>query len=129
VGELLHRAASEAALLDAWREVQENDLEDGKVTPQVAAYAEGILGRLAALSRALREGSWRPSPVYAMEIEKRSGGKRLLAVPAVEDRIVERALMEVVDDLVDAVLLPWSYAYRKGPLCCRRPARSHPGAQ
>ncbi|WP_431039565.1 CRISPR-associated endonuclease Cas1 [Streptomyces sp. P9-1] len=114
MGELLHRAASEAALLDAWREVQENDLEDGKVTPQVAAYAEGILGRLAALSRALREGSWRPSPVYAMEIEKRSGGKRLLAVPAVEDRIVERALMEVVDDLVDAVLLPWSYAYRKG---------------
>ncbi|MGW0084535.1 CRISPR-associated endonuclease Cas1 [Streptomyces sp. NPDC003393] len=114
MGELLHRAAAEASLLDAWREVQKNDLEDGKVNPQVAVYADGILGRLAGLSRALREGTWRPSPVYAMEIGKRSGGKRLLAVPAVEDRIVERALMEVVDDLIDAVLLPWSYAYRKG---------------
>ncbi|MEU6026950.1 CRISPR-associated endonuclease Cas1 [Streptomyces tauricus] len=111
---MLHRAASEAALLGAWREVQENDLDDGKVNPRVAAYADGVLGRLAALSRALRDGSWEPSPVYAMEIEKNSGGKRLLAVPAVEDRIVERALMEVVDDLVDAVLLPWSYAYRRG---------------
>lgn len=114
LAEMLHRATSEAALLEAWREVQENDLEDGKVNPQVAAYSDGILGRLAALSRALRAGTWEPSPAYAMEIEKRSGGKRLLAVPAVEDRIVERALMEVIDDMIDAVLLPWSYAYRKG---------------
>ncbi|MEU5524509.1 CRISPR-associated endonuclease Cas1 [Streptomyces sp. NPDC047860] len=112
--DLLHRAASESALLDAWREVQENDLQDGKVSPQVAAYAKTLLGNLAALSKALRAGTWEPSPVYAMEIEKPSGGQRLLAVPAVEDRIVERAVMEVVDDLVDAVLLPWSYAYRKG---------------
>jgi CRISPR-associated protein Cas1 len=114
VAELLHRAASESALLSAWREVQENDLADGKVNQQVADYARGVLGRLAALSQALRTGTWAPSPVYAMEIDKRSGGKRLLAVPAVEDRVVERALMEVVDDHIDAVLLPWSYAYRKG---------------
>ncbi|MGV9525924.1 hypothetical protein ACWDRM_01500 [Streptomyces cellulosae] len=114
MAELLHRAASESALLSAWREVQENDLADGKVNQQVADYARGVLGRLAALSQALRTGTWAPSPGYAMEIDKRSGGKRLLAVPAVEDRVVERALMEVVDDHIDAVLLPWSYAYRKG---------------
>ncbi|MCX5054669.1 MULTISPECIES: hypothetical protein [unclassified Streptomyces] len=49
-----------------------------------------------------------------MEIAKRSGGTRLLAVPAVEDRVVERAVMDVVDEYVDAVLLPWSCAYRQG---------------
>lgn len=114
MGELLHRAASEAALLAAWQEVQENDLDDGRGSPQVTAYADGVLGRLSALGRALRGGAWAPSPVYAMEIDKRSGGKRLLAVPAVEDRVVERAVMEVVDDIIDAVLLPWSYAYRRG---------------
>lgn len=114
MAELLHRAAAEASLLDAWREAQANDLEDGVVSQQVAAYSDGVLGKLGALSRALRDGTWQPSPVYAMEIGKKSGGKRLLAVPAVEDRIVERAIMEVIDDLVDAVLLPWSYAYRKG---------------
>ncbi|GAA3820773.1 CRISPR-associated endonuclease Cas1 [Streptomyces chiangmaiensis] len=114
MAELLHRAASEASLLDAWREVQANDLEDGVPNPHVSAYADGVLGRLGTLSTALRDGSWRPSPVYAMEIGKKSGGKRLLAVPAVEDRIVERAIMEVIDDIIDAVLLPWSYAYRKG---------------
>ncbi|MFC4628005.1 hypothetical protein ACFO6V_07165 [Promicromonospora alba] len=49
-----------------------------------------------------------------MEIMKPSGGKRLLAVPTVEDRVVERAVMEVVDDFIDSTLLPWSFAYRKG---------------
>lgn len=50
----------------------------------------------------------------AMEILEQSGGKRLIAVPAVAGRIVERVLMEVIDEHIDAVLLPWSYAYRRG---------------
>ncbi|MFF7358472.1 hypothetical protein ACFZA1_38475 [Streptomyces filipinensis] len=114
VGHLLYRAISESSLLAAWQEVQANDLEDGKVSDEVAEYARGVLARLTDLGRELKAGSWRPGPVYAMEIAKRSGGTRLLAVPAVEDRIVERAVMEVVDEYIDAVLLPWSYAYRKG---------------
>ncbi|MEU3136986.1 CRISPR-associated endonuclease Cas1 [Streptomyces sp. NPDC006854] len=114
MGDLLYRAISEASLLAAWQEVQANDLEDGKVSDQVAQYARGVLARLTDLGRELKAGTWRPSPVYAMEVGKRSGGTRLLAVPAVEDRIVERAVMEVIDEYVDAVLLPWSYAYRKG---------------
>ncbi|WP_406260393.1 hypothetical protein OIA45_19620 [Streptomyces chartreusis] len=56
MAELLHRAASEATLRDAWREVQEYDLDDGQVNPRVAVYADGI-GLLAALSRALRDGT------------------------------------------------------------------------
>ncbi|MEV0966614.1 CRISPR-associated endonuclease Cas1 [Streptomyces sp. NPDC049910] len=114
MGDLLYRAISESSLLAAWQEVQANDLEDGKVSDQVAGYARGVLARLTDLGRELKAGSWRPGPVYAMEIAKRSGGTRLLAVPAVEDRIVERAVMEVVDEYIDAVLLPWSYAYRRG---------------
>lgn len=114
MGDLLHRAISESSLLAAWQEVQANDLEDGKVSDQVAEYARGVLARLTDLGRELKAGTWRPAPVYAREIGKRSGGTRLLAVPAVEDRIVERAVMEVIDEYVDAVLLPWSYAHRKG---------------
>ena len=56
MAELLHRAASEAALLDAWREVQENDLAVGKVNPRVAAYADRQVivrdGRVHALAAA-----------------------------------------------------------------------------
>lgn len=50
----------------------------------------------------------------AIEVPKPSGGTRLLAIPEVTDRIVERAALEVIDPYVDPVLLPWSFAYRKG---------------
>ncbi|MGW2320097.1 hypothetical protein [Streptomyces sp. NPDC001680] len=111
---LLHRAISEASLLAAWQEVQANDLEDGRPSERVTKYGRSVLARLADLGRELKAGTWRPSPVYAMEIAKRSGGTRLLAVLAMEVRVVERAVMEVVDQHIGAVLLPWSYAYRKG---------------
>jgi Retron-type reverse transcriptase len=47
-------------------------------------------------------------------IPKSSGGTRDLAVGAIEDRIVERALLGVLDPLVDPLLSPWSFAYRRG---------------
>lgn len=49
-----------------------------------------------------------------MEIPKASGGVRVLGVPSLADRIVERALLQVVDAVIDPLLLPWSFAYRRG---------------
>ncbi|MFC4628006.1 hypothetical protein ACFO6V_07170 [Promicromonospora alba] len=112
--DLFEQVIAEATLLAAWREVQVNDLEDGRVNEQVVAYSRDLFANLASLRASLQGGTYRPNPVYAMEIPKQSGGKRLIAVPAVADRIVERALMEVIDEHIDAVLLPWSYAYRRG---------------
>ena len=39
---------------------------------------------------------------------------RHLAVPCLEDRIVERALLAELDVIIDPLLLPWSFAYRRG---------------
>jgi CRISPR-associated protein Cas1 len=49
-----------------------------------------------------------------MAIMKPFGCIRLLAVPTVEVRVVERVVMEVIDDFIGSTLLPWSFAYRKG---------------
>ncbi|MFF4652617.1 CRISPR-associated endonuclease Cas1 [Streptomyces sp. NPDC001380] len=114
MGELLHRAAAEDRLAAAWAEVRENDLADGEKSRQVAAFERGVLRRLAELGGQLRAGAYEPSPVTALEVPKPSGGTRLLAVPQVADRVVERAVLEVVEPYVDPVLLPWSYAYRRG---------------
>jgi CRISPR-associated protein Cas1 len=43
-----------------------------------------------------------------------AGGLRRLGVPSLVDRIVERALLEELDAVVDPLLLPWSFAYRRG---------------
>jgi CRISPR-associated protein Cas1 len=38
----------------------------------------------------------------------------VLGVPNLADRIVERALLRVIDPVIDPLLLPWSFAYRRG---------------
>lgn len=58
MGDLLHRAISDASLLAAWQEAQTNDLEDRKVSEQVADYAQGVLARLTDLGRELKAGTW-----------------------------------------------------------------------
>jgi CRISP-associated protein Cas1 len=49
-----------------------------------------------------------------VEIAKKDGGVRHLAVPSLADRIVERALLVELDAVIDPLLLPWSFAYRHG---------------
>jgi retron-type reverse transcriptase len=49
-----------------------------------------------------------------VRIPKQGGGVRTLHIPAVRDRIVERALLDVLTPLVDPVLGPSSFAYRPG---------------
>jgi CRISPR-associated protein Cas1 len=42
-----------------------------------------------------------------VRIPKPGGGLRKLAVPTLEDRIVEKAVLAVLDRVVDPELLPW----------------------
>ncbi|KXK58998.1 hypothetical protein AWW66_26575 [Micromonospora rosaria] len=49
-----------------------------------------------------------------VSIPKPDGGIRSLAIGAIEDRIVERAVLDVLDPVVDPTLSPWSFAYRRG---------------
>src|SRR5690242_2954861 len=105
MGTLLHRATDEVALLLGRR--CQSDLEDGVPSPQLLDYEQGVLGKLHDLVNALRAGTWQPHPVFAREIPKSAGRSRLIAVPHVEDRVVERAVLGVLDDVIDPLLLPW----------------------
>ncbi|WP_344967994.1 reverse transcriptase domain-containing protein [Salinactinospora qingdaonensis] len=94
--------------------MRDNDLEDGVKSEQVREFERGALRRLLELGEQLQADEYEPESVVAIEVPKSSGGSRVLAVPAVIDRVVERAVLRVVEPFVDPVLLPWSFAYRKG---------------
>jgi hypothetical protein len=100
------RAFGSQALLDAWAQVRDAALTDGPDNA-VAAFEQDAAGRLDELGAALADGSWEPSPVTRVEVAKPTGGVRILGVPPLADRIVERALLRVLDPLVDPRLLPW----------------------
>ncbi|MEU1900660.1 CRISPR-associated endonuclease Cas1 [Nocardiopsis dassonvillei] len=114
MGDLIRQAADSERLFSAWNEVRDNDLEDGVKSEQVQEFERGALRNLTELSEQLSSGEYEPGPVVAIEVPKSSGGTRLLAIPAVRDRVVERTVLEVIEPFLDPVLSPWSFAYRSG---------------
>lgn len=114
MGELTARAFTEQSLLDAWAGVRENALEDGFGGPEVDRFEASAAKQVSKLAEQLTAGRWQPSPVFRVEIAKSSGGHRLLGIPTLVDRIVERALLAELDPIIDPLLLPWSFAYRRG---------------
>lgn len=80
-GVLFARFSSVAALTDAWRRLQENDLNDGVVAPGVARFAEAVDANLSRLSAELEAGSWTPDVLTVVEIPQ-TDGVRTLRSPA-----------------------------------------------
>ncbi|HSV66857.1 MAG TPA: reverse transcriptase domain-containing protein [Mycobacteriales bacterium] len=114
MGVLYGRAFGQQALLDAWDEVRDAALADGRPDSEVDAFEADAARRLDGLATALAAGEWVPEPVRRVELPKPEGGVRVLGIPTLTDRVVERALLHVLDPVVDPLLLPWSFAYRRG---------------
>jgi len=111
---LLEKCASEQSLIESWEAVREKDTRSGARSDAVRVFERRAAQRILALSEAILGGTWRPDAVTAVAIPKGSGGQRELHIPSVADRIVERAVLAVVDPVIDPLLLPWSFAYRRG---------------
>lgn len=112
--EMLDVICDDATLLAAWSRLQAKDAEDGHLTSAVREFSRDALCNLQALATAVRTQQWQPGPLYMVDTVKTSGGTRTLAVGSVADRVLERAILLAITDRVDAHLMPWSFAYRRG---------------
>ncbi len=80
-----------------------------------AAYRRGLADRIAALSAALREGSWRPGPLRPVDIITYTGKRFTAVIPTAEDRIVHRAMRAAVEPVLEErALADWVSGYRPG---------------
>lgn len=77
-------------------------------------YGEHLESNLADLSARLRRGAYRAKPVRRVFITKDDGRQRPLGVTALEDKIVQRATVEVLNGIYEADFLGFSYGYRPG---------------
>jgi RNA-directed DNA polymerase len=62
----------------------------------------------------LLSGSYEPSPVRKVEIPKPGGGKRMLGIPTVMDRMIQQALSQVLTPIFDPTFSEDSYGFRPG---------------
>ena len=77
-------------------------------------YGEQLEEKLKDLSERLKRGAYRAKPVRRVLIPKPDGGMRPLGVTTLEDKIVQRATVEVLNQIYEADFLGFSYGFRPG---------------
>ena len=77
-------------------------------------YGEALEENLQNLSHRLKRGAYRAKPVRRVYIPKADGRQRPLGVTALEDKIVQRATVEVLNAIYETDFLGFSYGFRPG---------------
>jgi group II intron reverse transcriptase/maturase len=77
-------------------------------------YGERLEENLQDLSERLKRGAYRAKPVRRAYIAKMDGRQRPLGVPVLEDKIVQRAVVEVLNAIYETDFLGFSYGFRPG---------------
>ena len=77
-------------------------------------YGESLEDNLRDLSERLKRGAYRAKPVRRVYIPKADGRQRPLGVTALEDKIAQRATVEVLNAIYETDFLGFSYGFRPG---------------
>jgi RNA-directed DNA polymerase len=85
---------------------------DGVTVDDFKAYCRE---RWARVREELLSGEYRPQPVRRVEIPKPGGkGRRVLGIPTVLDRMIQQALLQVLQPIFDPTFSEESYGFRPG---------------
>lgn len=77
-------------------------------------YGEALEANLQDLAARVKRGAFRAHPVRRVYIPKADGRQRPLGIPTLEDKIVQRAVVEVLNAIYEPEFLGFSYGFRPG---------------
>lgn len=107
---LLHHV-DVAALKRAFRR-QRRAASPGADGVTMAMYEQNLESNLQGLHDRVHAGHYWPQPVVRVQIPKPDGGKRPLGIPALEDKLLQSAVAEVLSAVYEADFLDYSYGFR-----------------
>ena len=113
---LYGRMLNRRNLVSAFAKVKSAKGAGGIDGQSIKDFAESLTSNIDQLLMELRDKSYRPQPVRRVEIPK-PGGVRLLGIPAVRDRVVQQALLDILQPIFDPGFHLSSYGYRPGRSC------------
>ena len=100
------------AVWDAYLRVKANGGSAGVDGQSIKLFEENLKGNLYKIWNRMSSGSYFPPPVKMVMIPKKSGGKRGLGIPTVEDRIAQMVGKQYLERAVDHLFHEDSYGYR-----------------
>jgi RNA-directed DNA polymerase len=111
---LMEEVASSANLNQAYKRVKANKGAAGVDGMSIAELLSWIRENREKLIAALLDGSYQPNTVRGVEIPKPGGGKRQLGIPTVVDRLVQQAILQVLEPILDPTFSASSFGFRPG---------------
>ena len=112
--DLLGQVLARENLALAWKRVKSNRGSAGVDGLTIQATAEYLKTHWSQIKETLQNGSYRPQPVRRVQIPKSGGGMRELGIPTVTDRLIQQALLQVLQPLIDPTFSEHSYGFRPG---------------
>lgn len=110
---LIDKVYSERNLFAAYQRVAKNDGAAGVDHVNVQEFERQIPENLRQLSEALKDDTYRPSPIRRVQIPKPGTNEtRPLGIPTVRDRIVQGAIVNVIEPIFERDFAEHSYGFR-----------------
>ena len=111
---LLHAAFTRENLKRAFKRVRANKGAAGVDGLDIDQTARHLATAWPAMREQLLKGTYRPSAVRRVVIAKPDGGERELGIPTVVDRLIQQALLQVLQPILDPTFSEHSYGFRPG---------------
>ncbi|MEM7697062.1 MAG: group II intron reverse transcriptase/maturase [Verrucomicrobiota bacterium] len=111
---LMEQVLSSDNLRAAYLKVKANQGAAGVDGMGTEELGEFLKENWPGLKTKILEGRYKPSPVRGVTIPKSGGGERHLGIPTVLDRMVQQAIHQVLDSILDPAFSESSFGYRRG---------------
>jgi len=112
--QLMEEMCDRENLVRAWKRVRRNKGSPGVDGMTIDDARDYLREHWPSIRSQLLEGTYQPQPVKRVEIPKPDGGVRKLGVPCVVDRLIQQALLQVLQKRWDPTFSEHSYGFRPG---------------
>jgi len=98
----------------AWEEVAANKGAPGIDRVSIKRWRRNWEERLVNLASAVRSNTYKASKLRRFSVPKKDGTRRWISILTVDDRVIQRATLRVIDHLFDREFMECSFGYREG---------------